>query len=174
MENPTNPSLKKSDDFIERIKQIIEKNKSILGNEQQAKTTSENLEYSYDQKEKELKLNKLEIEVQKEREEVLKLREQLHKQIIDNKKSETEIDILKKNADNESNEHNTRLGFARKIFWIVIGYMIIVLACMICNAIEPFCWFYLSEKTLGYLLGSTAVSVIGLLASAMKYLLYKK
>ena len=192
MANSTNPSQQNSDDFrdqierIKQIKQIIEKRKSNLKNTQLPKTTSENsnyenLENSYEQKEKELKISKLQIEVQKEQievqkeqEKVFKLREQLHKQIIDNEKSKAEIDILKQNAQNESKEHDTRLTYALYIFGFVIVYIFLVLVCTILDAIVPFCWFDLTDKTLGYLLGTTAVSVIGLLASSMKYLLYKK
>lgn len=87
-------------------------------------------------------------------------------------KKEIELKIRLQEAENETKEHILKRKFATAIFIFVCVYMLGVLTCVILNA-SP-CKFYLSDKTIGYLLGSTAVSIVGLLASVMKYLLYKK
>lgn len=96
-------------------------------------------------------------------------REELEFEFI---RKNVELKIQLQNAENENKEHNLKRWFAIAIFIFVCVYMLGVLVCVILNA-SP-CKFYLSDKTIGYLLGSTAVSIVGLLASVMKYLLYKK
>lgn len=86
----------------------------------------------------------------------------------DNKIRELDLEEKANKLNRDKDEHQLKMDFARMIFYFVCSYLGIVIAIIFLKAMPNH--FILSDNVIGYLLGSTAVTVIGLLAAVIKYL----
>ncbi len=81
--------------------------------------------------------------------------------------------------EQEADEHNLRIGTFNKLFWLLVGWLVVTILVVIVSGIgfptdESPLVFYLSDNVLMMLLGTTTFNVVGIFAIAANWLFPKK
>lgn len=97
----------------------------------------------------------------------------IRQQALEREKIETEL--KRHDLDQRKQEHTQRVSYARKIYWLICAWLIVILLIVIASGSN--CKYFtleISDRVLITLLTTTTVTVFGLFVTVLKYIYSKK